>query len=106
MKAENQNIEYKAFERRFLYKVEFEKPSVEARKAIWQSMIPELSDEMSDSLARKYDFGGGEIENIARKYLIDNIIDCDEPDERSIFDLCERERFNLKTRKSVGFNVK
>lgn len=96
----------KAFERRFLYKVEFEKPSVEARKAIWQSMIPELSDEMSDSLARKYDFSGGEIENVARKYLIDNIIDCDETDERLIFDLCERERFNLKTRKTVGFNVK
>lgn len=96
----------KAFERRFLYKVEFEKPPVEARKAIWQSMIPELSEEMSDSLARKYDFSGGEIENVARKYLIGNIIDCDETDEGSIFDLCERERFNLKERNSVGFNVK
>lgn len=96
----------KAFERRFLYKVEFEKPSAEARKNIWQSMIPELSDEVAGSLARKYDFSGGEIENIARKYLIDNIIDCDEADERLIFSLCEKERFNLKTIKSVGFNVK
>ena len=32
-----------AFERRFLYKIEFEKPEVETRKAIWRSLIIGLS---------------------------------------------------------------
>ena len=35
----------KAFERRFLYKVEFNAPTTEAKCAIWKSMIPSLSDE-------------------------------------------------------------
>lgn len=34
-----QNMD-KAFERRFLYKIKFNKPSVEARMNIWRSMIP------------------------------------------------------------------
>ena len=37
-----QNMD-KAFERRFLYKIKFNKPSLEARASIWKSMIPVLS---------------------------------------------------------------
>ena len=68
-----QNMD-KAFERRFLYKIEFAKPSLSAKSLIWQSMIPELSQEDATSLAQKYDFSGGQIENIARKQIVDNII--------------------------------
>ncbi|MDR2739691.1 MAG: ATP-binding protein [Treponema sp.] len=32
----------KAFERRFLYKIEFEKPDAAAKRAIWKSIIPSL----------------------------------------------------------------
>jgi hypothetical protein len=35
----------KAFERRFLYKIEFLKPLPEARKSIWKSMIPDLPEQ-------------------------------------------------------------
>ena len=68
-----QNMD-KAFERRFLYKVEFAKPSLSARSMIWQSMIPELTQKDAEGLALKYDFSGGQIENIARKQIVDNII--------------------------------
>ena len=37
--AENMD---KAFERRFLYKVKFEKPDLACRSQIWQAMIPSL----------------------------------------------------------------
>ena len=37
-----QNLD-KAFERRFLYKIKFEKPTLEARASIWRTMIPELN---------------------------------------------------------------
>ena len=69
-----QNMD-KAFERRFLYKVEFTKPSLEAKCAIWQSMIPKMSDDDATELARRYDLSGGQIENIARKHTIENILD-------------------------------
>ena len=55
-----QNMD-KAFERRFLYKIEFAKPSLSAKSLIWQSMIPELSQEDATGLAQKYDFSGGQI---------------------------------------------
>ena len=68
-----QNLD-KAFERRFLYKIKFEKPTVEARVLIWRTMIPDLSEMDAKTLAAKYDFSGGQIENIARHYTIDSIL--------------------------------
>lgn len=64
----------KAFERRFLYKIKFDKPCTEAKASIWKSMIPEISDEDAQTLASKYDFSGGQIENIARKRTVDCIL--------------------------------
>ena len=40
-----------AFERRFLYKVKFEKPELAQRTKIWQSMMPRLSDDTAAKLA-------------------------------------------------------
>ena len=68
-----QNLD-KAFERRFLYKIKFDKPTEEARASIWQTMIPELSELDVHTLASKYDFSGGQIENIARHFAIDTIL--------------------------------
>ena len=68
-----QNMD-KAFERRFLYKIKFIKPSLEARMSIWHEMLPSLSDSDISALAKKYDFSGGQIENIARHYAIDGIL--------------------------------
>ena len=63
-----------AFERRFLYKVKFEKPELAQRAKIWLSMLPELSEEQADYLASCYDFSGGQIENIIRKCDIESIL--------------------------------
>ncbi|MBQ4230096.1 MAG: ATP-binding protein, partial [Salinivirgaceae bacterium] len=56
----------RAFERRFLYKIKFDKPTVEARMSIWREMIPALTDNDARTLSGKYEFSGGQIENIAR----------------------------------------
>ena len=69
----------KAFERRFLYKIRFDKPSLEARVSIWRSMLPELSESEAVQLATDFDFSGGQIENIARKRAVKSIIDVKEP---------------------------
>ena len=63
-----------AFERRFLYKVRFEKPDIEQRSRIWQSMLPKLPEGLVYKLASTYDFSGGQIENIARKCDIESIL--------------------------------
>ena len=63
-----------AFERRFLYKVEFEKPSLQVRTQIWHSMMPDVDEATLSSIASQYDFSGGQIENIARKALVDDLL--------------------------------
>jgi len=68
-----QNMD-KAFERRFLYKINFEKPGMESRKGIWNAMMPELSESDSTELAKKFDVSGGQIENITRKIEVDTIL--------------------------------
>lgn len=97
----------KAFERRFLYKVKFENPSLEAKASIWQSMIPDLSREQAEDLAEHYDFSGGQIENIARKKNVDDILNCTEGiDMDAITGYCDEELLNgsQTERPHVGFN--
>ena len=98
-----QNMD-KAFERRFLYKVKFEKPTEEARAGIWHAMIPELSDLDIHTLASKYDFSGGQIENIARHYAIDTILHGQSEDALPmLIHHCDNERLDEKNVKRIGF---
>ena len=98
-----QNLD-KAFERRFLYKIRFEKPTAEARASIWHSMIPELCEENAHILASKYDFSGGQIENIARHYAIDSILHAQNDDQLSLLIRhCDNERLDEKNVKKIGF---
>jgi len=64
----------KAFERRFLYKVKFNAPSTQTRRNIWQTIMPEISEETAGWLASHYNLSGGQIENVARRYAINTIL--------------------------------
>ena len=98
-----QNMD-KAFERRFLYKIKFEKPTEEARASIWQSMIPELGELDVHTLASKYDFSGGQIENIARHFAIDTILHGNNEDVLPmLIRHCDSERLDEKEVKRIGF---
>ena len=93
-----------AFERRFLYKIEFEKPSLEAKQSIWRSMLPTLSEADAMMLATKYDFSGGQIENIARKQTVEEILTGEELNIKRIVEFCNAERLNNSTvRSRIGF---
>ena len=94
-----------AFERRFLYKIAFEKPDAAVRCKIWQQMIPELSDADAAILAEHYDFSGGQIENVARKHAINSILYGNEAEMLPILeDYCRCEQLNNNmTRKRIGF---
>ena len=63
-----------AFERRFLYKICFEKPDATVREKIWHTMLPSLSEEQCSALASAYELSGGQMENVARKYSINSIL--------------------------------
>ena len=98
-----QNMD-KAFERRFLYKIKFEKPTLEARMHIWHEMIPTLSESDTKTLAEKYDFSGGQIENIARHNAINGILYGDKANSiDSLMAYCDNERLETKECRKIGF---
>lgn len=92
----------KAFERRFLLKVRFDKPSCEAKRSIWSSKIQGLDQCSYESLASSYDFSGGEIDNIARKATMEEVLLGEKPTLQRLRDLCERERIS-KCKTKIGF---
>ncbi|MCR5130663.1 MAG: ATP-binding protein [Prevotella sp.] len=94
-----------AFERRFLYKINFEKPAASVRAKIWQTMIPELSADDCSQLAAAYEFSGGQIENVARKHAINVILHGDEQQSlKTLRDYCDAERLTSKKEaRRIGF---
>ncbi len=92
-----------AFERRFLFKVKYEKPDLESRKQIWRSKISCLSDDDIETLAKRYEFSGGEIDNIVRKIDIDEILTGKEPDMAAVIEMCNHEKFNNEESRHIGF---
>ena len=96
----------KAFERRFLYKVRFEKPSVETSALIWQSMMPGLTEKDACTLASQFDFSGGEIENVVRKHSVNAILNGkDILDLPSLVEICRNERISERGKTRIGFRI-
>lgn len=94
----------KAFDRRFIYKVEFDKPTHQARKLIWQSMLSSLNDEQATELANRFDFSGGQIQNISRKQVINAIFSGKEELDYDQIKLdCQNESISRNSRGKVGF---
>ncbi len=94
-----------AFERRFLFKIKFDKPGIKERLHIWKNKLPLLTDEEAKLLAGKFDFSGGEIDNIVRKCEIDEIINGELPELSKIEELCKNEKLSGSEARKVGFAV-
>ena len=93
-----------AFERRFLYKICFNKPETDVRSRIWRSQFPSLSETEALQLAENYDFSGGQIENVVRKYAVDNILSGLEGGYERICEFCREESaFNKSSHNRIGF---
>ncbi len=92
-----------AFERRFLFKIKFDKPAMDARKRIWLSKMPSLSEEDAQALATDFSFSGGEIDNIIRKATIMEVLEGKRPDLHDIKRLCREEKMH-GDRARIGFS--
>ena len=93
-----------AFERRFLYKICFERPDASVREKIWHTMLPALTSEECASLASAYDLSGGQMENVARKFSINNILYGGRMDRMEILrGYCDAERMDKGAVRKIGF---
>ena len=91
-----------AFDRRFLYKVEFTKPQLEQRIAIWESKIPDLTSDVYENLANQFEFSGGQIENIVRKCEINQVLYNSLPSFETIQSFCLSEN-SEQVKSGIGF---
>ena len=91
-----------AFDRRFLYKVEFTKPQLEQRIAIWESKLPDLANNDYKKLANQFEFSGGQIENIVRKCEINQVLYNTLPSFETIESFCLSEN-NEQVKSGIGF---
>ena len=94
-----------AFERRFLFKIRFNKPELEPRSQIWKSQFPSLTDDEATSLAKEFSFSGGQIENVVRKYTIDSVLSGTEGGYEQLAQFCREESAGKSTRNKIGFLI-
>ena len=70
----------------------------------FKKLIPSLKEEDTHLLASKYDFSGGQIENIARHYTIGKILHGESENViEAISAYCDSERLETKEKRKIGF---
>ncbi len=97
-----QNID-KAFERRFLFKIEFCKPDKDSSAKIWKAKFPILTVKQCIQLSEQYNFSGGELENILRKTEMHQLLNNEPVCIAKIKEFCDAERWGKREKNRIGF---
>lgn len=99
-----QNIDT-AFDRRILYKLPFDKPEQPTRLKILKSQFPQFSNESLANVSFKYDLSGGQIQNIKKKYLVEEIVfNNSNLASDNLTEYIESEvNFRITSKKTIGF---
>jgi len=92
-----------AFDRRFLFKVGFQKPDVNSKVRIWKLKFPELPVAECEVLAARFDFSGAQIDNILRKSEMHGVIYSETVNFDNIVNFC-REEHQLTRSIKIGFS--
>lgn len=93
-----------AFERRILFKMELEKPTKDVKRKIWENKLEEYAEGIDIDKLLVYDFSGGQIENIKRKVLMDEVLYGRKPTLQTLEDFCKKEKlFDNGNHKTIGF---
>jgi hypothetical protein len=94
-----------AFDRRFLYKLKFELPDEQTRFNILQHQFPEMTNETLIGISKQYRLSGGQIQNIKRKFIIDQVLFGNQPNnEDQLIEYVKSEVNFRESRISIGFN--
>ena len=94
-----------AFERRFLYKMRFQRPEAAVRARLWKSVVDSLSNDDCRILAEEFpNFAGGQIMNIGRKVVIDKVLHSCNIDLQRMREFCVQETIAPK-HNQVGFRI-
>ncbi|MBW6461208.1 MAG: hypothetical protein K0B08_11620 [Bacteroidales bacterium] len=91
--------------RRFLFKIEFHKPGPKVLQKIWMDKIPVLKAPEAKQLSERFDLSGGNIENIARKVQMHQILHGVYPCFDRVLAFCDEEQMVKSGRKQLGYRI-
>ncbi len=92
-----------AFDRRFLFKVEFHLPDTISRRQIWKVKLPTLTNAECRQLADLYEFSGGQIDNVARKCEMESMLAGKMLTFETIIKNCDAETLTRRLQQPIGF---
>ena len=99
-----QNLDH-AFDRRFIYKINFGQPDANIRRKIIDTMLPEIPDHVRFIIAESYNLSGAQLENVKKKFHVYQLIRQQAPSVAEIENWCLEET-GTSTSTSVGFKFK
>jgi SpoVK/Ycf46/Vps4 family AAA+-type ATPase len=92
----------RAFDRRFLYKIKFSKPTPEIRSRLWINKVSGINETLASRLSQEYDLSGGQIDNISRKHMISRVLYGDRDiTYEELKGYCDEEV--IESRQKIGF---
>jgi SpoVK/Ycf46/Vps4 family AAA+-type ATPase len=94
-----------AYERRFLFKIKFDAPSVQVKSKIWQNKLSWIETDFAQKLSSDFNFSGGEIDNVVRKITMKEVLTGNRPDSNEIYAYCQSEKLlsNKMGKVRVGY---
>lgn len=91
-----------AFDRRFLYKLEFDRPESSVQLQILQEVFPHIDRQTLSRISEEFSLTGGQISNIRKKLLVGELLNEITDLESTILDYCEEE-CSLRKGKQTGY---
>ncbi len=96
-----------AFDRRFLYKIHFDKPTHATRLQIWKAAFPHISHQTLLDLDQQFALTGGQIRNIQRKLTIQQVVSQKQPDADCLLQWAAEELYRERSDRPaiIGFKA-
>ncbi|MEI6173245.1 MAG: ATP-binding protein [Bacteroidota bacterium] len=97
----------RAFDRRMLYKLNFQTPNEETRFNILKKEFPDIAEPLLNQISMKHTLSGGQIQNIKKKFLVDTLLFAETSDYamRLLRHVEEETQFRTRKGKTIGFKL-
>jgi SpoVK/Ycf46/Vps4 family AAA+-type ATPase len=100
-----QNLD-SAFDRRLLYKIEFQKPEEETRLNILLTNFETISQDLLIGINKEFCLTGGQIINVKKKFSISTLLNMGTDENELLYNLCKDEiSFQKSSLREIGFRL-